>query len=177
MSKCSAKARQIKGRGKPHHGPSFTSIPHYVTQSTSYHGLSCGARSFLIEIASRYNGSNNGYIAFGQREAKYELRRGADSVSQYAREVDDARLAQPTKVGAWRGRQVTEWRLTWRRCDKTGDLPRSDWPARTPYTQQLLLPPPRPKPAMTDAERARRYRERKADPTRPHIDEPEPVTE
>ena len=157
MPKYSAKARKIQGKGK-RSGPGFMQLPHYVKRSTGYHGLSLAARALLTEIYDRYNGSNNGMIALGVREAAYELGCNQGTISRAARELDDADLVRPTKVGAWRGREATEWRVTWRRCDKTGDLPRSNWVERTPY-HQLALPKPKREP-LTDTERARRYRAR-----------------
>ena len=130
-----------------------------MTRSTSYHGCGLAARALLVVIADRYNGSNNGSIALGVREAAYELGCSHSTAKRATRQVDDRNLARPTAVGAWRGRHATEWRLTWKRCDKTGDLPRNDWPMRTPYVQ-LLLPKPKKEP-MSGAERARQYRERK----------------
>jgi hypothetical protein len=96
-------------------------------------------------------------IVLGVREAGYELRCHQATVSRAARELDDAGLARPTKIGAWRGRHATEWRLMWLRCDKTGELPRTQWPERQPYQP---TPPPERKP-LSDAERSRRYRSRK----------------
>jgi hypothetical protein len=160
MPKHSAKQRKLRGRGKIG-GPHFMQFFHYVKRSTSYHGLSLPARALLTEIHDRYNGCNNGMIVLGVREAEYELRCGHATVCRAMREVDDAGLARPTQLGAWRGRHATEWRLMWRRCDKTGDLPRSVWVERKPYVQ-LLLPAPAKVP-LTDAERARRYRRRKTD--------------
>jgi len=159
MPKFSAKARKIRGNGKAH-GPAFIQLFHYIKRSTDYHGLSLAARALLTEIHDRYNGCNNGFIVLGVREAEYELGVSKDTVSRAGRELDDAGLARPTMVGAWRGRHATEWRLMWRRCDKTGDLPRSNWRERKPY-HQLLLPKPAKVP-LTDAERARRYRRSKA---------------
>jgi hypothetical protein len=73
--------------------------------------------------------------------------------------LDDAGLARPTKVGAWRGKRATEWRLMWRRCDKSGDLPVNHWDQREAY--RPADPGPKPKPQPTSgAERQRRYRER-----------------
>ena len=46
---------------------------------------------------------------------------------QALRELDDAKLAHPVTVGAWRGRRASEWRLTFYRCDKTGELPTTQW--------------------------------------------------
>jgi DNA-binding transcriptional ArsR family regulator len=160
MPRYSAKARRIKGRGS-HSGPAFIQLFHYVKRSTSYHGLSPIARALLIELIDRYNGINNGMIVLGVREASYELGVNQSTVSRAARELDDAGLVRPMKVGAWRGRHATEWRLMWRRCDLTGDLPRKVWQEHKRYVQ-LLLPKPRKEP-LSDLERARRYRRRKAE--------------
>jgi hypothetical protein len=160
MPKFSAKQRKMRGQGK-HGGPSFIQIFHYVKRSTSYHGLSPLARALLIELIDRYTGSNNGMIVLGVREAAYELGCDKSNVSRVGRELDDAGLARATQLGAWRGKHATEWRLMWRRCDKTGDLPRSVWVERKPYVQ-LLLPAPAKVP-LTDAERAKQYRRRKRD--------------
>jgi hypothetical protein len=150
----------LRGRGKIG-GPHFIQLFHYVKRSTSYHGLGNIARAMLTELIDRYNGCNNGMIVFGVREAAYEIGCSQMSISRAGRELDDAGLARPTKLGAWRGREATEWRLMWRRCDKTGDLPRSTWVERKPYVQ-LLLPAPAKVP-LTDAERSRRYRHRKTE--------------
>ena len=53
------------------------------------------------------------------------------------RELDDARLARPVTVGVFRGRRASEWRLTFYRCDKTGELPTTQW-----QHEALFLSPP-----------------------------------
>ena len=68
------------------------------------------------------------------------------------RELDDAGLARPVADRSVARHGRTEWRLMWRRCDKTGDLPRNNWQERPPYVQ-LLLPKPAKEP-LSDAERA-----------------------
>jgi hypothetical protein len=157
MPKYSAKQRKMRGHGK-HSGPSFMQFFHHVKRSTSYHGVSPIARCLLTEVHDRYNGCNNGMIALGVREAAYEIGCGKSAISDAARELDDADLARPTQLGAWRGKHATEWRLTWRVCNKTGQFPRNQWQERKPH-HQLLLPKPKREP-LTDAERARRYRQR-----------------
>src|SRR6478735_6879930 len=93
-----------------------------VKRSVNYHGLSNYARCLLFELIDRYTGINNGFIGLGVREAKYELGMCMGSISNAMRELDDSGLARPTSVGAWRGKQATEWRLMFLRCDKTGEL-------------------------------------------------------
>jgi hypothetical protein len=106
-----------------------------VKRSTAFHGLSSYGRSLLFELIDRYNGCNNGLIGLGVREAAYELGCCNGTISNAMRELDDAGLARPTKVGAWRGKRATEWRLMWLRCDKTGDLPVSTWEQRKPLSE------------------------------------------
>jgi hypothetical protein len=57
------------------------------------------------------------------------------------------------KVGTWRGRRATTWRLTLYVCNATGEFPVTQWDEKPAS--------PKPKPAMGDAERSRRYREKK----------------
>jgi hypothetical protein len=134
MTRYSAKQRRmrgINGRSKRQFLQLFTN----VKRSTAYYGLSPYARSLLFELIDRYNGCNNGMIGLGVREAAYELGCCNGTVSNAMRELDDAGLARPTKVGAWRGKRATEWRLMWLRCDKTGDLPVSAWDQRRPFSE------------------------------------------
>ena len=46
-------------------------------------------------------------IVFGVREAKYELHCSHGTVGRAMIELDDAGIARPTQIGAWRGRQAT----------------------------------------------------------------------
>jgi hypothetical protein len=162
MPRYSAKQRQMRGHGKK--GPPHAQLPWHVIRSTAYHGLSTTARALLIELVYRYRGANNGMIGLGVREAAYELRCNQGTVSRAFRELDDAGLARPMKVGVWRGRRAEEYRLMWKRCDQTQELPRTNWPQQVPYSE---LPPKRkPKPCLTNAERQKRWRDRQRNENR-----------
>jgi hypothetical protein len=157
MPRYSARARKLRGEGKS--GPPFIKLPRYIKRSAAYYGLSNYARALLIELIDRYNGCNNGMICLGKREIQYELRCGSDTACRAMRELDDSGLARPLTPGAWRGKRATEWRLMWIRCDKTGDLPKTQWPPTPPYTPK---PPGRKAEGgpFTNAERQQRYRDR-----------------
>jgi hypothetical protein len=100
-------SRRRKYRGN--NGPRFIQLFHYVKRSEAYHSLSPDARAFLLELIDRHTGTNNGFIRFGVREAMYELGiKSMGRTSAIMREVDDAGLARPTQVGAWRGKKPTE---------------------------------------------------------------------
>jgi hypothetical protein len=134
MPRYSAKQRRMRGlRGGSNR--QFLQLYRNVKRSTAYHSLSSYARSLLFELIDRYNGCNNGMIGLGVREAAYESGCCIGTVSTAMRELDDAGLARPTKVGAWRGKRATEWRLMWLRCDKTGDLPVRVWEQRKPFSE------------------------------------------
>ena len=85
MPRYSAKAKKLRGQGKI--GPLFFQLPYYVKRSVSYHDLGPIARALLIEIGSRYNGSNNGMIVLGMREAAYEIGCSQSSTSRAGREL------------------------------------------------------------------------------------------
>jgi hypothetical protein len=66
-------------------------------------------------------------IGLGCRELAEELNCAPDTANKALHELDDSGLAHPLKWGVWRGKKATEWRLTFYRCDKTGELPILNW--------------------------------------------------
>jgi hypothetical protein len=133
MSRYSAKQKRMRGGGRSKR--KFLQLYTNIKRSSAYHSLSSYVRSLLFELIDRYNGCNNGMIGLGVREAVYELGCCKGTVSNAMRELDDAGLARSTKIGAWRRKRATEWRLMWLRCDKTGDLPVSAWNQRKPFSE------------------------------------------
>lgn len=121
-----------KGRSK--NGPRFIQLFHVVKRSATYHGLSALARAALIELLDRYTGINNGFIVLSVRELAYELNCSIATACRALRELDDAGLIRPSVMGAWRGRRATEWRLTFYRCDRTGDLANRNLKPRPSFT-------------------------------------------
>jgi hypothetical protein len=130
----SAKARRLRGGGRKSKR-AFLLIYRNIKRSKAYHSLTVYARALLLELIDRYTGNNNGMIGFGVREAKYELRCGTSTVIRAMQQLDDAGLARPLIIGDRRGRKASEWRLMWLRCDKTGDLPVSNWEQRPPHNE------------------------------------------
>jgi hypothetical protein len=118
----SAKKRQRRS------GRRFIQLWTNVKRSAAYHGLGVYGRSALFELLDRYNGCNNGMIGLGCRELANALNCSPDTAAKALRELDDSGLARPITGGVWRGKRATEWRLTFYRCDKTGELPVLNWP-------------------------------------------------
>jgi hypothetical protein len=135
VSRYSAKQKKMRGRASGKR--QFLMLFRNVKRSAAYHGLSVYARAVLLELVDRYDGCNNGMIGLGVRELAYELHCSLNAAGRALRELDDAKLAYPVTVGAWRGRRASEWRLTFCRCDKTGELPTTQWEQRKPFSEYL----------------------------------------
>ena len=125
------KKRRFKGGGRR-----FIQLYHDVKRSRAYHGLSVYARCALFELLERYTGINNGMIGLGCRELAEELNCSRDTAAKALRELDDSGLVQPLTAGVWRGKKATEWRITFFRCDKTGELPILNWEASSQSDSQ-----------------------------------------
>jgi hypothetical protein len=121
----------MSGRRRWKSGRRFIQLWSNVKRSQAYHNLSVYARCALIELLDPYTGCNNGMIGLGCRELAEEMRCSRDTAARALRELDDSALARPLTPGVWRGKRATEWQLTFYRCDKTGELPVNNWPARS----------------------------------------------
>jgi hypothetical protein len=129
-----AGAMGSKRRGKS--GPPFVRLFRFIKRSEAWHELSVYGRCALIELIDRYNGINNGMIGLGVRELADALKCSHGCAGNALRELDDSGLAHPVTGGLWRGKRATEWRLTFHRCDKTGELPFKAWPPRQVSTSE-----------------------------------------
>jgi hypothetical protein len=109
-------------------GRRFIQLWTNVKRSAAYHGLSANARCTLIELLDRFSGVNNGMISMSVRELADLLRCHHATAARALRELDDAGLARPLTGGIWRGKRAAEWRLTFYLCNKTGELPQTNWP-------------------------------------------------
>jgi hypothetical protein len=105
----------------------FIRLPRSVKKSKAYQGLGLPARCALIELIDRFAGANNGMIGLGVRELSEALHCSHATAGRALQELDDARLIECMTVGAWRGKRASEWRLTFLTCNKTGELPTTNW--------------------------------------------------
>ena len=112
----------------------FIRLHRGVTGSAAWRSLNCEEKALLLLIWERHNGSNNGFIGLGYREAKDALRIGSGKVTAAFRGLQErgfivARTAGAFnwKVAAGAGR-ATEWELTTEPCG--GEPPKRlyrDW--------------------------------------------------
>ena len=102
----------------------YIRLHHYLLKTSAWLGLSAGARAVYVQVAFRYNGSNNGRIAYSVRDAAAECRVNKDTASRAFKELVDGGFIEATRYGGLtrKTRLASEWRLTEYRCDLTGSL-------------------------------------------------------
>jgi DNA-binding MarR family transcriptional regulator len=100
----------------------YIRLHHYLLKTSAWLGLSTAARAAYVQLAFRYNGSNNGRIAYSVRDAAAECRLKKDTASRAFKELVDGGFIEATRNGGLsrKTRLASEWRLTEYRCDLTG---------------------------------------------------------
>lgn len=116
--------RGVDATGRSKRSPRFVMLPHYLLRSEAYRSLKPGPVALLVQIVLRYNGSNNGLIGLGRREACEAISiSDKDTASKYFRELEEKGFIKATKHGAFNmkdpsARRATEWALTWERLNE-----------------------------------------------------------
>ena len=112
------------GRSRRQKSPPFVMLPRWVVRCPAWRGLSANARAIYIELRDRFNGSNNGLIGLGVREAAEAINVGRNVANRAIKELEDAGFIEPATKGAFRqnGRRATEWLLTELPDDRTGHV-------------------------------------------------------
>ena len=135
------KRPRFTGRGKGH---PFSSFPNYRLQSEEYGALSGNAAKLLTQIASTYNGKNNGDLSIGWKDYSTRFKWVSKATLEKARkELDEAGFILLTKHGFQRRPHL--YALTWHGIDSCPgkDLevppgpPRNCWRKTVPAPQNL----------------------------------------
>ena len=95
----------------------------YMMNTDAWLALSSDARAVYLQIGFRYNGENNGKLAYSVRQAAKECNIARDTASRCFRELIDLGFIEETRHGGLRRktRMASESRcLTAFRCDRTG---------------------------------------------------------
>lgn len=105
-------------KGRSPAGPPFVQLHHYMLKSAAYRALKPGPRALLVEIAARFNGKNNGRIAFGVRDAVAHLNMtDLGTVGAYFKVLEAHGFIRAAKRSGFNmkspeTRTATEWTLT-----------------------------------------------------------------
>lgn len=103
----------------------FVMLHAVLLNSLAYRSLSCPARALLVEIALAYNGRNNGTIGLSVRRAAGRCNIAAGTAKCAFEDLQEHGLIECVTKGGFnrKTRHASEWRLTFHKCDVTGDLP------------------------------------------------------
>jgi Helix-turn-helix domain len=117
--------RDQKGRRRRrrHDGPKFIQLFRYVLDSEAYISLSPSARAALVEVNRGYNGQNNGRIVLSVRNLAQRMNCHRNTAAHALQELVEKGFIEP-RIKGWfsvKFRHATEWCLTDRRCDATGN--------------------------------------------------------
>ena len=115
----------MAGRSKRRGKSKFIMIEAYIFKCEAFRSLTCVERCLYAEMKWRYNGTNNGWIGFGCREAAEAL--GGISKSSAARafqSLEEKGFIRRAQLSGFnmKNRTATEWRLTEHVCNRTGEL-------------------------------------------------------
>ena len=130
--------RMLKN-GRNRGGGQFVRLDHDLIMSPAWEGLSTQARAVLIQVAKRYNGRNNGTLAASVRDLEAECRINKDTAAKALKQLIDAGFLELAQAGAFtfKKRHAGEYRLTWEKCDKTGQKGSRAWKAKNASQNQL----------------------------------------
>ena len=97
----------------------------WMLTSPAYRSLSCPARAVLIEIASVYDGMNNGRLGMSIRTLVDHCNIAPGTARRALAELQERRFIECVTKGSFNRKvlHASEWRLTWWQCDVTGALP------------------------------------------------------
>ena len=97
---------------------------HWIMRTQAWKALKPLDRAVYVEIASRYNGSNNGLISFSVREAAIAMQLTKSPAAIAFKNLEDTGFIVCTTKGGFsvNNRRATEWRLTEFTCDITKQL-------------------------------------------------------
>jgi hypothetical protein len=90
-------------------------LRYWLLDSPAWKSLPVGARALYVELARRYNGSNNGRIPYSVREGVQALHVSYTTVSRLLIILQERGFIVCTRKGAFSlktSRDASEWRLT-----------------------------------------------------------------
>jgi hypothetical protein len=105
--------RSAKNRGLSHER--YVKLRYWLLRSPAWQGLPGLARALYIDIAMRYNGSNNGRISYSVREGAAALNVTKDTIARAVKLLQERGFIVCTKVAHFTvktTRDASEWRVT-----------------------------------------------------------------
>lgn len=109
----------------------FLKLDHWILKTPAWRSMGPAGRALYVELAQRFNGSNNGEISMSVREAARLLHIAKDTASKTFHELVEKGFIRRAICGSfnWRLKHATTWILT---EHKLGDEPATKEFARWP---------------------------------------------
>ncbi len=100
----------------------FVALPHYMLRSPAWRLLSPVARCVFLELASIYNGGNNGFLALSARDAAERIGCSKNTAGRAIAELVRAGFVEVAQRGHFdrKSPHAAEYRLTLYECNRTG---------------------------------------------------------
>src|SRR5208282_4584415 len=106
----------LKGRNEVEQ---YAKLDYAMLRSRAWLSLSGAAVKVWIELRTRYNGSNNGWITLSLDEAARLLHLSKSTCKRAFDELRAKGFVALTRQGQWYGRQASEWAVTDRHVEGT----------------------------------------------------------
>ena len=90
----------------------YLSLSYYQLRSPAWRSLSGAGVKVLLELHTRFNGTNNGRVFLSLNEAAELLGMGKATAKRAFDELQEKGFIVQTKKGNWYNRAAHEWRLT-----------------------------------------------------------------
>jgi hypothetical protein len=98
--------------GKRPENGQYVPLPYAQLKSNAWRSLSGAAVKLLLELHTRYNGSNNGKLHLSMNEAAEILGMGKATVQRAYVELQEKGFLVLEHPGNWYSRRAHDWRLT-----------------------------------------------------------------
>ena len=110
----SRRSRRVDATGRSIGPTRFLKLDHWVLRTPAWRSLPPASRALYVEIAQRYNGSNNGQISMSVREAARLIHVAKDTATQSFHELELKGFIKRHVCGSfnWKLKQATTWILT-----------------------------------------------------------------
>ena len=101
-------------KGRNSGGPRFLKLELFLLRSAAWHSLSTQSRALYVEIAQRFNGSNNGEISMSVREAARLINVAKGTAAKCFHELEAKGFIRRNVCGSfnYKLRHATTWILT-----------------------------------------------------------------
>ena len=108
------RGRRVDQTGRSIGETRFLKLEHWIFKTEAWRSLSAQARAVYIEIAQRFNGSNNGEISLSVREAARFVHIAKDTATKVFHELEEKGFIRRNVCGSfnWKLKHATTWILT-----------------------------------------------------------------